>query len=565
MRRVLEVALLLLVVLSLPGLRERVAFDRRGPVTLVIDGRALRQEAREEGTDLLKLLAGYRALGVGGVAFYEEHVEDRVARGAGVLLEGGWLRTLAPAAGFQPGWYYTTVPGATVLPLPQHRVVWQDRTWVGFPTDVSKLPLGPPPELPAAYRMGYFIVYRPDNRWPRPWPPAVPAGVGAYVFVGDQALGWPDRLAETAKRLNAPVALIEGTPQKGILPLARAHGALRLFSLRAEYQRKLGPDRAAEKYLLAARERGHQLLYFRPFKTPEETRRFIWRIEAGLKASGIPLGPPAPKTYRPRWPRVFAWGAALAGFLLYLFALPPVLAIPTGLFLLLLAFGYGGDQAGPLLVGMVFPTLGFLRGGRGLLPWLFALLFALAGGVLIAELGSSWASLLGLTAFRGVAFLLVFPPLLYLLARLPRTGWTETLRALYDHRLRLGEAALAGLLLLALAVALIRRGNDAPFVPGVELLLREKLQAVMIRPRFKELFGHTLGVFALLAPLPTWLQNALLAGATLAEASMLDSFAHYHTPFWISLVRGFNGAFIGFILGLIATWLYRGVRRWWWA
>ncbi len=565
MRRYLEAALLVLWILALPGLFERLAYDRRGPVTLVIDGRALREEARLSGTGVLDLLARYRALGVGGVAFYEERLEDRAARGAGAILEGGLLATLAPDAGFQPGWRYTTVPGAEALPLPQHRVVWRNRTWVGFSGDVGKLPLGPPPEVAAAYRMGFFIVYRPENRWPRPWPPPRPPGVGAYLFVGDQALGWPDRLAEAARLLNAPVVLIENTPQKGLAVLARARGVLRLFGLRAEYQQKLGPDRAAEKYLLAARERGHQLLYFRPFPTPEATRRFLARVEAGLKRSGIPLGPPKPKSFRPRWPRVFAWGAALMGLALYLLRLPPALAAATGLFLLLLAFGYGGSQAGPLLVGLVFPVLGFLRGGRGLAPWLWALAYALAGGALIAELGSRWATLVGLQAFRGVALLLVLPPLLFLLARLPRERWRQALAALYRHRLRLGEAALAGVLLLALAVALLRRGNDAPFVPGLELLLREKLQAVMIRPRFKELFGHGLAVFALLAPGPAWLRNVLLAGATLAEASMLDSFAHYHTPFWISLVRGFNGAVLGFILGGIGVLLYRGFRRWWWA
>ncbi len=565
MRRALELLLALFLLLSLPALFERLAYDRRGPVALVVDGRALRAEARLLGQSLSERLAEYRKLGVGGVAFYEEHLEDRAARGAGAILEGGLLATLAPEAGFLPGWTYTTVPGAEALPLPQHRVVWRKKTWIGFATDPRKLPLGPPPEVAAAYRMGFLILYRPENRWPRPWPPALPKGVFAYLFVGDQALGWPDRLVETAGFLDAPVALIENTKQKGLAALARRHGAYRLFSLRGEYQKKLGPERAAAKYVLAARERGHQLLYFRPYPRPEATRAFVEKVAAGLKAAGIPLGSPRPRAFRPRWPRAFAWAAALLGLFLYLSYLPPATALLAAGFLLALAFGYGGEQAGPLLVGLVFPVLGFLRRGRGLWPWAWALAYALAGGVLIAELGSRWETLVGLSAFRGVAFLLVLPPLLFLLARLPKDRFKEALAALYDHRLRLGEAAIAALLLLALAVALLRRGNDAPFVPGLELALREKLQAIMIRPRFKELFGHGLAVFGLLVPWPPWLRNVLLAGATLAEASMLDSFAHYHTPFWISLVRGFNGALIGFILGLILVFVYRGLRRWWWA
>ena len=124
---------------------------------------------------------------------------------------------------------------------------------------------------------------------------------------------------------------------------------------------------------------------------------------------------------------------------------------------------------------------------------------------------------------------------------------------------------VAGLLLLALLVAFLRRGNDAPFVPGLELALRDQLQALMIRPRFKEIFGHAAAVFALTAGLPRWLTQGLLAFAVIAEASILDSFAHYHTPLAVSLARTLYGALFGGMLGLIGWLVYRGVRRWWWA
>ncbi len=565
MERALKALLLLAGILTLPALPPRLAYDRPGPVALVVDGRALAEEAAQRGVPLTELLRSYRTQGVTGVAFYEERVEDRARKGLGAYLEGSLLGLLAPEAGFLAGWYYASVPGATAIPLPQHRVVWRGATWVGFPQDVARVPLGPPAELGEAYRLGFWIVYRPENQPPHPWPPPLPPQAGLFVFAGTEALGYPDRLDEVAKRLPAPVALIEGTRQAGVAYLARRAGAIRLFSLRSEYQLKLAPEVAARKYVLAARERGHRVLYFRPYPHPSATERFLRELGRGLSAAGILLGVPEPRGFTPSAFSAFAWLGAAAGLLLYLLRLPRALALPVGLFLVLLAFGYGRDQAGPLLVGLVFPVLGLLEPAPGLRRWGLALGYALLGALFLTALGSREATLLGLSAFRGVGLLLVLPPLLFLLGLLPKKGWKGTLEALFNHRLRLGEAALAGILLLALLVAFLRRGNDAPFVPGLELALRDQLQALMVRPRFKEVFGHAAAVFALTAGLPRWVTHALLAFAVIAEASILDSFAHYHTPLAVSLVRTLNGALLGGMLGGIGWLVYRGIRRWWWA
>ncbi|MFX8805545.1 DUF5693 family protein, partial [Acinetobacter baumannii] len=76
----------------------------------------------------------------------------------------------------------------------------------------------------------------------------------AVVFAGLEALGYPYRLEEAQERVPVPVALIEGTPQPG-LAAYREKGILRLFSLRYEWQLTLTPEEAADKYVLAARER----------------------------------------------------------------------------------------------------------------------------------------------------------------------------------------------------------------------------------------------------------------------------------------------------------------------
>ncbi len=563
MDRVAKLLLLVAGLLALPSLFPRLAHDRTGPVALVLDGRALAEEAALRGVPLGELLRHYRIEGITGLAFYEERLEDRVRRGKGAYLEGSQLALWAPEAGFLPGWYYTSVPGAAAIPLPQHRVVWRGATWVGFPVDVARVPLGPPEELEEAYRLGFWIVYRPENHPLHPWPPALPPQTGLFVFAGTEALGYPDRLKDVLERLAAPVALIEGSRQAGVTYLAKRTGAIRLFSLRAEYQLKLEPEVAARKYVLAARERSHRVLYFRPYPTPGETGRFLGELRRGLSAAGIPLGIPEPRRFSPSPFAAFAWLGAAAGLMLYLWRLPRGLALPLGLLLLLIAFGYGRDQAGPLLVALVFPVLGFLEPTPGLRRWGYALAYALLGALFLTALGSREETLLGLSTFRGVGLLLLVPPFLYLLGILPKKDWKRVVESLLAHRLRLGEAALAGFLLFALIVAFFRRGNDAPFISALELTLRDQLQALMIRPRFKEVFGHAAAVFALTAGLPRWITHGLLAFAVIAEASILNSFAHYHTPFSVSLSRTLNGALVGGMLGGIGWLIYRGIRRWW--
>ena len=123
--------------------------------------------------------------------------------------------------------------------------------------------------------------------------------------------------------------------------------------------------------------------------------------------------------------------------------------------------------------------------------------------------------------------------------------------------------ALGGLALGLLLLALLRRGNDAPIVPELELKLRALLQDVMVRPRFKEVFGHALFPLALLLPWPRWVQNGLLFLASLGIASILNTFSHYHTPLPISFFRVLNGAILGLSLGLVGVILVRRLRAWW--
>ncbi|APD10220.1 MULTISPECIES: DUF5693 family protein [Thermus] len=564
MRAFFNVLLLLALFPSLLALAPRLRAERPGPVVLLLDAESVREEARVEGKSLLEVLEGYRALGVQGVAFPERFLKDWVDEGVLLYRPGSELREAGLTA--RKGWYYVKGEAwlvellAKAYALPTHRL----GDWLGFPLDVQAFPaFYPLEELRQAKAAGFYVAVRPINHRLRlldPGLPLVPKEADALVFAGLEALGHPYRLEEAKALVGVPVALIEGTPQPG-LQAFREKGVLRLFGLRYEWQLTLRPEEAADKYALAARERGHQLLYLRPYPYREDTERFLKRLTAELKASGIPLGRPAPRDFAPSPLRHAAWMGVLAGLGLLALGLPvygPLVAFA----LLLLALGYAGSQAGALLAALVFPVLGFLGPRNGLWMWLRTLGYALAGVVFLSALGSTPATVQGLTPFKGVSLTLLVPPLLVAYSFLEK-DFKRALTQLFQHPLRLGEVALAGLALFLLALALLRRGNDAPLVPDLELKLRSLLQDIMVRPRFKEVFGHALFPLALLLPWPRFVQNGLLFLAALGVASILNTFSHFHTPLTISFFRVVNGAILGLLLGLVGVILVRRLRAWW--
>lgn len=563
MKKALNLLLLLALVPSLFSLLPRLEAERPGPVVLVMDGKALEEEARTRGESFLEAFRRYQAQGVFGVALYENTVRDWVDQGALLLKRGLELKEEGLPA--RPGWFYLKGEEwllkelRTAYTLPTHEVPG----YLGFPLDPSFLPaLYDPRRAQALKAAGAFLVYRPLNHPLRVLEEGLlPKEADAVVFTGTEALGFPHRLEEAKALLRVPVAWIEGTPQEG-LNAFKANGVLRLFSLKAEWLLSLKPKEAADKFVLAARERGHQLLYLRPYPYPEDTQALIARIKEELSASRIPLGAPKPRDFTPSPLRHVAWLGVLSGLGLLALGLPVHGTLVAGL-LLLFALGYARGQGGALLAALVFPTLGFLGPRNGVWMWLRSLGYALAGAVFLSALGSTPEALLGLTPFKGVSLTLLIPPLLVLYSLLPQ-DFKGALSRLFNHPLRLGEVGLGVLGLALLALALLRRGNDAPVVPEWELKLRAILQEAMVRPRFKEIFGHAVFLLALLLPWPRWVQNALLVVAAVGMASILNTFSHFHTPLLISLFRVLNGALFGLLLGAVGVILGRRLIRWWW-
>ncbi|AAF09751.1 hypothetical protein E5E91_00825 [Deinococcus radiodurans R1 = ATCC 13939 = DSM 20539] len=562
---------------------QRVQFEQSRKVTaLVMDYPALVIQARRYGQDPQALLNRYKALGVNGVALYEDTVASLQQRGEILLKNGYDLADKFPGAPVKPNAVYmrSVVPGvAESLParytIPTHTVTVGGQSWLEWPSDPSYLPAGPNRAQVAEFqRQGMVLVYRPYNDEARPvsqvgtdWP-AVP-----YVaFTDDAVIGarTPELLEQVDRAMGQRIpAVIEGNIQDGLEDLVLTHGGVRLFALAPSWQNQLTPEEIASKYNLAARERSQQLLYLRPFPTINETTDMLARLQELMKNSGIKVGMPVTTAFEPspvlRWLSIIGPLAALllAGLSLPLRRLGLLGA--AGTLLLCLGLNYATPLAGFALVAAVtFPALGLLLRRSRITDWFIATGLSLVGVVFVSALGATPDSMLGLHPFRGVGLTLLLPLAMVAASFLPKQDIRKTVSDVYNAPIKLGDIAVMGLGLALLGLVYSRRGNaTGGSVTEFESSLRQNVQDSMVRPRFKEVAAHPLAILGLSGKLPGYFSGLMLLGGTMGQASILNTFSHFHTPFLISATRCFLGLGLGLLIGLLLVKLFDVLAGFW--
>ena len=591
----------LIVLLSLiPGLilaytRGRVEGGSTS-VTLLMDEQALGEQAAFLGTTSFELGERYRAAGLNGIALYEETFETLAAAGEVALLSGNAARAEdALSAGD------ITVPANSVLvtalepdalrptlakntPEPQE-ISFGNTTWYAYPDpgdgEGEERPAGPNREEVERWaEAGWDIAYRPYN-YPglREVGADFPTEANYLIHGALEVAGNPNALSQTvATSQDYLTGVIEGVEQAGMAQLEGKVPVARTFGINQDWLNTLEPEVVVGKYVLATNERGARLLYVRPYTEEtvgdmvQNTESLVRGLRTSLEAEGYSVGEVRRLEYD-TIPLLRALSAVgiVAGLVLLAFMYPGVWGIVVSVAVLSLGILAGGLDwdALALAAALAFPVLGY-----GLLPEKLtslglATLISLAGAVLLAAVGSDREAMLAITPFAGVAATLVVPPALFLfhyaLRYRPPAKWITDF---WRYPVRLGDVAIVFIGLAALAVVLLRRGNF-PIIgaSGAELGLRELLSEYFARPRFKELLGHPLAVLALTnSGWAAWLRGLLLTGGVVAQASIINSFSHYHTPLLVSLERTLVALALGLVIGLLLTPLARlatsGVKRW---
>ena len=204
-----------------------------------------------------------------------------------------------------------------------------------------------------------------------------------------------------------------------------------------------------------------------------------------------------------------------------------------------------------------------------------ASLITMIGALMGAGLMADRSFMLGIDRFAGIklAHLLPLLVVVYLLLRDNMENISSSRRQIWrslsDRPLLWGQAGLLGLVAVAGLFYLMRTGNDSSVaVSGLELKIRSVLEKLLVaRPRTKEfLIGHPAALLALgtaflpgLGNIRPWL---LFIGAV-GQISLFNSFCHIHTPLSFTLLRSFNGLWLGSLIGTVVllTVAYAQTRR----
>ncbi|MBI3910342.1 MAG: hypothetical protein HY320_05340 [Armatimonadetes bacterium] len=423
--------------------------------------------------------------------------------------------------------------------------------------------------------------------------------------------------AEALARHDLRYGAVEFGKQRGDASLQEQvpERVVRVHSIAGAEMTRLTLPEAIERYVRAAAERNIRLCYVRPPNavledTFEDNVRYVAAIARGLQGAGLQLGP------APAVPRLF--GAGLAGRLPALPVASGTAAMAVLLLALILPVpkraqwrltvlgsvvaggavlltGSLGRQLVALAAALVGPVLAFVwiplpAGATAEMaspvsgsPLRYACrhflrlsLFSVLTGAMVAALLSEQQFLLKIRSFVGIKAAHVLPilaiGLVYLVGIEAGDSWPRTrqraaqrARLFLDEPIRTWHALGLLVAVAALALLLLRTSNDTGVgVSSLEMKFRSVLDRVMlVRPRTKEfLIGHPLLILGLAwaasrrlsgSGWRRWSLPLLLLGA-IGQVSIVNTFCHLHTPLHVTLLRVFNGVWLGGLLGLLLTW-----------
>lgn len=411
--------------------------------------------------------------------------------------------------------------------------------------------------------------------------------ISTVLFDEDQVLGYPAATGAAASELNRlgwAVGVVSDQRPAGLQEVVSA------VDYRAVKVSRVTPDARLQDNLLKAKDRGYRLLVVAPFMYPQAdavelrslARNFVRAMRDGLVGDGFVIGPAVPiRAYRPPFGLSFLvrWGTLAAAWLLAEELWPslkprrwPWLVI-SGLLAWILGasrpVGAGSEDLA-WMAAVTYSSLGILvalrlvllgrlrrglRGGVGLAVAISAV--SVAGGTVVTALLASPAYFLELSIFRGVKAAFVLPLVLvtagFIVHTAPAGRVLPRLAELAERELTFADGlwlAIVGLL----GLVYLGRSGNAPSLPvtGAESRLRAVLDRVLrARPRTKEfLIGQPASVFLGIRPWGRAVALVLALLAVVGQVSVVNSFAHLHTPYPLSLVRSFNGLVLGLVVGL---------------
>lgn len=438
-------------------------------------------------------------------------------------------------------------------------------------------------------------------------------GEGVKGYGEDEEKNSVETMAALLNKHELGIVVIENmkVQPKGFHKIAYLTGynAVRLFSL-SDTDVNLDRMVVADKIALATKDRNIRMIYFNAAPSKDLQKGAVTNpldniihtlLEPGdavqrVKDNGFELGQAeAFQVVDSSWQTylkaiVIVGGVAFVALLVSIFA--PSLTL--GSFLLGLVGSAGLyvlkptllEQALALFVAISAPTVAMIlairkvrdlsqaipsmSAGRRLshslvLYFKTAVLSLSAVPFVIALLNNITYSLV-LSQFRGVSLLHLAPVFLVAVYIMLYKGTNLVQELRTWMRMPITLVMVVGAVVLGAAAFyyLSRTGNAGTPLPG-EAAFRSILENTFgVRPRNKEfLFAHPLFIVGIFAALRyRWALYAMIV-AVIGQLSMVDTFAHIHTPAVLSLIRGLLGLGLGLIFGLLALLVWYILERCW--
>lgn len=380
----------------------------------------------------------------------------------------------------------------------------------------------------------------------------------------------------------------------------------RVYAMTKEELEKIDPEEASMRFYISDLERNVRINLYPLYKKPRHGQtlldtnlHYIKTVSQKLQDRGYTLQKASilPVYYPNRILLAIAAAGAACGFVFLLNLLIPqrdkvnyilmALAVLFGgggalvakgaLFLQVMAIGCAvtAPTAAILLLldywksMNITKRLGYAQVIRdGIIGLTTAVGISMIGGIFIAAMLGNTRFFMEFDYYRGVKLTFIMPLILTAfgyMRRFPILGHTigdatdfvaftkEFLRV----PIKMGTLLLCGAIALAGIIFVGRSGHTSGVpVPGIEVALRRFLENVMYaRPREKEfLIGHPaffLMVAAFYRKWPQIVHFFTVVASVIGVGSMVETFAHIRTPFFMSFIRGVNGWLLGLVLGVL--------------
>lgn len=444
--------------------------------------------------------------------------------------------------------------------------------------------------------------------------------VKRILFEGDSVRGFNDNedknsLQSFANLLNQHgigIAAIENTkkPQAGMSTLAYNihYNVVRLYSL-SEKDALLDEDTIADRFALATKDRNIRMLYINTAPSRSASKAMVTdsidNIIKSLKEPGNAIEQMEKNGFHMGRAEAFhitdsslqhylkmvvvlggvAFVALMISYFLPLLTLPAfVLGLigSAGLYVLKPTLF---EQALALLVAISGPTVAMILAVRKLnalngadselatgrrvthaiVLYIKTAIISMAAIPFVIALLNNITYSLVLNQFRGVSLLHAAPILLIAVFVILYRGGKpfRQIGKLFRTPITL-LWVVVGVVIAGAGMYYLSRTGNAGKVSSIEMVMRTFLENTFhVRPRNKEIAMHPLFLLGIFLSIRYRNAVYIMIFAVIGQLSMVDTFAHIHSPMKISLARDLLGLGIGFILGLIAIVVWQIAEGCW--